>query len=66
MALFNNGQKTPKLIMPNQSDNLQGSGMDIVFAQTLYSVIGAIALEKGGEVANRTVREKILSPLGLR
>lgn len=34
-------------------------------ANTIYAVVGAIALEKGGEVAIKTVRDKILSPLGL-
>lgn len=34
-------------------------------ANTIYAVVGAIALERGGEVAIKTVRETILRPLGL-
>jgi large subunit ribosomal protein L15 len=51
---------------PKKSDNLQGSGIDTVLAHTMYSIIGALALQRGGEVAARTVRERILSPLGLK
>ena len=42
-----------------------GSGLEVVAAQALYSIIGAISLERGGEVANRVVKEKILQPLGI-
>jgi dsRNA-specific ribonuclease len=49
----------------NQADNLLGSGVETVVAQSLYAVIGAIALERGGELANKIVKEKILIPLGL-
>jgi len=51
---------------PKKSDNLQGSGVDTVLAHTMYSIIGALALQRGGELAVRTVRERILKPLGLR
>ena len=51
---------------PKKSDNLQGSGIDTVLAHTMYSIIGALALQRGGEVASKTVRERILRPLGLR
>ncbi|GAB7351062.1 hypothetical protein MBLNU459_g1541t1 [Dothideomycetes sp. NU459] len=51
---------------PRKADNLQSSGQEVVLAHTIYSIIGALALQKGGEVANRTVRDRILSPLGLR
>ena len=37
----------------------------MVVAQTIYAIVGATALEKGGDVANGIVKEKILIPLGL-
>lgn len=43
-----------------------GSGQDVVLAHCMHAVVGAIALQKGGEVACRTVRERILAPLGLQ
>ena len=51
---------------PKKSDNLKGSGVETVLAHTVYSIIGALALQRGGEVAARTTRESILQPLGLR
>ncbi len=51
---------------PRKSDNLKSSGEDVVLAHTMYSIIGALALHRGGEVAAKTVRERILKPLGLR
>lgn len=51
---------------PKKSDNLQGSGVDTVLAHTMYSIIGALALQRGGELAVRAARERILRPLGLR
>ena len=51
---------------PKKSDNLQGSGVDTVLAHTIYSIVGALALQRGGEVAAQTVKERILQPLGLK
>ncbi|EMC94225.1 hypothetical protein BAUCODRAFT_74525 [Baudoinia panamericana UAMH 10762] len=51
---------------PRKSDNLQASGIDVVLAHAVYSIIGALALQRGGEVASRTARERVLQPLGLR
>lgn len=48
-----------------QHQNLVASGVDSVLVQTLYAIVGALALEKGGVVANTTVKERILAPLGL-
>ena len=31
---------------------------------SLYGIVGALALECGGEVANKVVQDKILVPLG--
>ena len=42
-----------------------GSGLEVVAAQALYGIVGAISLERGGEVSNRVAREKILQPLGI-
>ncbi|KAF2179877.1 hypothetical protein K469DRAFT_594156 [Zopfia rhizophila CBS 207.26] len=49
---------------PQRADNLQGSGIEAVLTTSLYAIVGAIALERGGEIANKIVQEKILSPLG--
>lgn len=51
---------------PKKSDSLQGSGIDAVLAHTMYSIVGALALQRGGEVAVNVVRDRILKPLGLR
>ncbi|KAL2220190.1 RNase III domain protein [Thermoascus aurantiacus ATCC 26904] len=51
---------------PRKPDNLQSSGIDVVLAHTMYAIIGAIALEKGGLVANQVARERILAPLGFK
>ncbi|KAF2703002.1 hypothetical protein K504DRAFT_393396 [Pleomassaria siparia CBS 279.74] len=49
---------------PKQAADLKGSGIDGIATTSLYSIIGAIALERGGEAANKVVQEKILTPLG--
>lgn len=49
---------------PKRADNLQGSGIESVLMTSLYAIVGAIALERGGEVANKVVQDKILAPLG--
>ncbi|KAF2651273.1 hypothetical protein K491DRAFT_696597 [Lophiostoma macrostomum CBS 122681] len=49
---------------PRRADNLKGSGFDAVLSTSLYAIVGAIALERGGEVANSVAQDKILSPLG--
>jgi len=36
-----------------------------VAAESLFAIIGAIALEKGGAAAANVVKEKILKPLGV-
>jgi large subunit ribosomal protein L15 len=30
----------------------------------MYAIIGALALERGGEVANKVTQDRILAPLG--
>ena len=46
--------------------NLKGSGLPAVTSQALYAIVGAVALQKGGDVANNVVRQRILGPLGLQ
>ncbi|KAI1266444.1 RNase III domain-containing protein [Xylariaceae sp. FL1019] len=48
---------------PRLPENLPGSGLDAVLVGTMYSLIGAIALQHGGRVASRVVRERILKKL---
>ena len=31
---------------------------------SLYAIVGAVAMERGGEEANKVVQNKILTPLG--
>lgn len=49
---------------PKRADNLEGSGMETVLMTSLYAIVGAIALERGGEIANKIVQDRILAPLG--
>jgi large subunit ribosomal protein L15 len=49
-----------------QADDLKGSGIESVLMTSLYAIVGAVALEKGGEVANKIVQDKILTPLGFK
>ncbi|EXJ60721.1 hypothetical protein A1O7_04874 [Cladophialophora yegresii CBS 114405] len=51
---------------PRDPERLQASGSELVYAQALLSIIGALALEQGGAVANRIAMEKVLTPLGLK
>ena len=45
--------------------NLDGSGIDVVLAASIYAIIGAVALQRGSEVANHVARERVLKPLGI-
>jgi large subunit ribosomal protein L15 len=47
-----------------QADNLKSSGSDAVLSTSLYAIVGAISLERGGDAANRVAQDKILTPLG--
>ncbi|EXJ93500.1 hypothetical protein A1O1_01892 [Capronia coronata CBS 617.96] len=51
---------------PKDPERLQASGADLVYAQAVLAIIGALALEQGGAVANRIAKEKVLVPLGLK
>jgi len=48
-----------------QTHDLQASGIDKVLRDTLFAVVGAVSLQKGGDVANQVVRTRILRPLGV-
>lgn len=58
--------KTPWLTYMAKASNLYSSGYEMVYAQAVLAVVGAIALQRGGEVANKIARERILDPLGLQ
>ncbi|KAA8646992.1 mitochondrial 54S ribosomal protein mL57 [Aspergillus tanneri] len=51
---------------PRKPNNLASSGIELVLAHTMYAVVGAVSLEKGGHVANKVARERILAPLGFK
>jgi large subunit ribosomal protein L15 len=48
-----------------QPESLTASGADMVYAQAVYAIVGALALEKGGAVANEVAKEKVLDVLGM-
>lgn len=48
-----------------QPMNMRGSGQDVVMSSTIFAIIGAIALQKGGDVAAQYARERVLLPLGI-
>ncbi|KZZ94628.1 Ribonuclease III [Ascosphaera apis ARSEF 7405] len=50
--------------LPWVPDNMALSGHNLILTHTLYAIVGAVAMEKGGLVANQVAREKILKPLG--
>ena len=50
---------------PRQINRLKASGVETVLAHTMYAIVGAVALRRGGAVATSIVRERILRPLGL-
>ncbi|KAJ5908291.1 hypothetical protein N7495_000973 [Penicillium taxi] len=51
---------------PRKPEDLRASGLELVLSHTLYAVVGAVALEKGGLEANKVAKERILQPLGLQ
>ncbi|RFU31530.1 hypothetical protein B7463_g4811, partial [Scytalidium lignicola] len=50
---------------PRDPSNMHASGIDTVLTSTIYAIIGAIALQKGGDVAVQVARERVLKPLGV-
>ncbi|KAK5043680.1 hypothetical protein LTR13_000034 [Exophiala sideris] len=51
---------------PKNPKRLDASGADLVYAQSVLAIVGALALEQGGAVANRVAKERVLSPLGMK
>lgn len=51
---------------PRVVADLNKSGLHFVLAQALYAMVGALALQKGGDVAVKAVRSRILPALGLK
>ncbi|RVX72786.1 hypothetical protein B0A52_03139 [Exophiala mesophila] len=45
---------------PKKPDNLVASGSEVIHAQALAAIVGALALEQGSAVANRIAKEKVL------
>ncbi|KAI3321830.1 RNase III domain-containing protein [Xylariaceae sp. AK1471] len=50
---------------PRMPENPVGSGINTVMAGAVYALVGAIALQHGGKVANRIVHERIMKKLRL-
>ncbi|KAK6581025.1 hypothetical protein PZA11_006513 [Diplocarpon coronariae] len=50
---------------PRNVKNMQSSGIDVVLTTSLYAIIGAIALQKGGKAAAQFSRYNVLKPLGI-
>ncbi|KAI8966146.1 RNase III domain-containing protein [Daldinia sp. FL1419] len=48
---------------PRMPENIKGSGFEPVMAGAIYAIVGAIALQRGGKIASRIVREKIMNRL---
>jgi dsRNA-specific ribonuclease len=55
-----------QLTLSWQPERLLASGSELVYAQAILAIIGALALEQGGAVANQIAKEKVLDALGLR
>ncbi|KAI9676378.1 MAG: hypothetical protein M1817_000535 [Caeruleum heppii] len=51
--------------LPMRPDNLGGSGIESVLSEALFAIVGAVALQRGGEEAARITRERILGQLGI-
>lgn len=48
---------------PKDPSNLLSSGYEMIMAQSLFAIIGALAHEHGKEVADTTARERVLKQL---
>ncbi|KHJ31144.1 putative rnase iii domain protein [Erysiphe necator] len=51
---------------PRMVQDLDSSGIETVLATSLYAIVGALALEKGGEVSSDIAKNNILKPMGIR
>ncbi|RYP04119.1 hypothetical protein DL764_004666 [Monosporascus ibericus] len=45
---------------PRMPENIKGSGFNPIMAGAVYALVGAVALQHGGKVASRVVRERIM------
>ncbi|KAI1101943.1 ribonuclease-III-like-domain-containing protein [Jackrogersella minutella] len=45
---------------PRMPENIKGSGFDPIMSGAVYALVGAVALQHGGKVASRIVRERIM------
>ncbi|XXH00105.1 hypothetical protein Hte_006447 [Hypoxylon texense] len=45
---------------PRMPENIKGSGFDPIMSGAIYAIVGAIALQHGGKMASRIVRERIM------
>lgn len=50
---------------PRIPKDLDASGCDVVYTTSLFAIVGAIALQRGGQMANEVARELVLKPLGI-
>ncbi|KAI0166942.1 ribonuclease-III-like-domain-containing protein [Hypoxylon sp. FL1284] len=48
---------------PRMPDNIKGSGLEPVMSGAVYAIVGAVALQNGGKMASRIVRERIMKRL---
>ncbi|KAI1390755.1 ribonuclease-III-like-domain-containing protein [Hypoxylon trugodes] len=48
---------------PRMPENIKGSGFNPIMAGAVYALVGAVALQHGGKVSSRIVRERILKRL---
>ncbi|KAI0100785.1 RNase III domain-containing protein [Nemania sp. FL0031] len=48
---------------PRMPENKLGSGFNTVMSGAVYSLVGAVALQNGGKVASKIVRERIMKKL---
>jgi len=55
--------KTDSAGLVGQGKDMQGSGQAFVATQALYAIVGALALQRGGDIAGSVVRERLLSSI---
>ncbi|KAI1505714.1 RNase III domain-containing protein [Biscogniauxia marginata] len=48
---------------PRMPENIMGSGFSPIMSGAVYAIVGAVALQQGGKVASRVVRERILKKI---
>ncbi|CAJ2507131.1 Uu.00g083170.m01.CDS01 [Anthostomella pinea] len=48
---------------PRMPENIKGSGFNVIMSGAIYALVGAVALQNGGKVASRVVRERIMKKI---